>query len=86
MHSFNDMTGSLADRENVLPALRSAQIELVDSVEIFGGIWVEPAWKKLKKLFDRGGGVHGLWKGRGLSGRYRGLRHRGPRSLASIGA
>ena len=64
MHSLNDMTGSLADRENVLPALRSAQIELVDRVEVFGGIGVEPAWKKLKKLFDRGG-VHGLWKGRG---------------------
>ena len=38
MHSLNDMTGPLADCENVLPALRSAQIELVDRVEIFGGI------------------------------------------------
>ena len=38
MHSLNDMTGPLADRENILPALRSAQIELVDRVEIFGGI------------------------------------------------
>jgi hypothetical protein len=38
MHSLNDMTGLLADRENVLPALRSAQVELVDCVEIFGGI------------------------------------------------
>ena len=62
MHSLNDMTGPLADRENVLPALRSAQIELVDRVEVYGGIGVEPAWKKLKKLFDRGG-VHGLWEG-----------------------
>ena len=85
MHSLNDMTGPLADRENVLPALRSAQIELVNRVEIFGGIKVEPAWKKLKKLFDRGG-VHGLWKGRGPLDRDRGPRCRGPRSLASIGA
>lgn len=38
MQSFNDMTGPLIDRKNVLPALRSAQIELVDRVEIFGGI------------------------------------------------
>ena len=38
MHTLNDMTGPLADCENVLPALRSAQIELVDRVEIFGGI------------------------------------------------
>ena len=38
MHSLNDVTGLLADRENVLPALRSAQVELVDCVEIFGGI------------------------------------------------
>lgn len=38
MHSLNDMTGPPADRENVLPALRSAQSELVDRVEIFGGI------------------------------------------------
>ena len=38
MHSLKDMTDSLADGENVLPALRSAQIELVDRVEIFGGI------------------------------------------------
>lgn len=38
MHSLNDMTGPLADCENVLPALRSAQIELVDRIEIFGGV------------------------------------------------
>jgi len=85
MHSLKDMTDSLADGENVLPALRSTQIELVDRIEVFGGIGVEPAWKKLKKLFDRGG-VHGLWKGRGPSDQDRGPRCRGPRSLASIGA
>lgn len=82
MHSLKDMTGSLADGENVLPALRSVQIELVDRVEVFGGIGVEPAWKKLKKLFDRGG-VHGLWNGRSPQIDTGG---RGPRSLASIGA
>ena len=85
MHSFNDMTGPLTDRENILSALRSAQIELVDRVEIFRGIRVEPTWKKLKKLFDRGG-VHGLWEGRKLSDRHREPRSRGPRSLASTGA
>jgi hypothetical protein len=79
MHPFNDITGPLADRENVLAALRPAQIELVDRVEIFSGVQVEPAWKKLKKLFD-GGGIHGLWEGRRLSDRHRGPRPRGPRS------
>ena len=65
MHSLNDVTGLLADRENVLPALRSAQVELVDCVEIFDGIGVEPARKELKKLFDRGG-VHDVWNAGGF--------------------
>jgi len=33
-----DLTGPLPDRKNVLPALRAAQIELVDRIKIFGGI------------------------------------------------
>jgi hypothetical protein len=38
MHSLYDLTGSIPDRENVLSAQRTAQIELVDRVKIFGGI------------------------------------------------
>ncbi len=38
MHPLCDLTDPLPDCENVLPALRAAQIELVDRVEIFGGI------------------------------------------------
>jgi hypothetical protein len=38
MHSLYDLTGSIPDRENVLPALRTTEIELVDRIKIFGGI------------------------------------------------
>jgi hypothetical protein len=38
MHPFCDLTDPLPDRENVLPSLRTAQIELVDRIKIFGGI------------------------------------------------
>ena len=33
-----DLTDPSPDGKNVLPALRAAQIELVDRVKIFGGI------------------------------------------------
>lgn len=62
MHSFYNLAGSIPDCENVLPALRAAQIELVNHIKIFGGICIEPTWEKLKKLFDSGG-VHGSWEG-----------------------
>ncbi len=38
MHPLFDLTGPFPDRENILPALRAAQIELIDRIEIFGGI------------------------------------------------
>jgi hypothetical protein len=38
MHPLYDLAGSLPDRKNVLPALRTGQIELVDRIEIFSGI------------------------------------------------
>ena len=38
MHPLGDLTGPLPDRENVLPTLCAAQIELVDRIKIFGGI------------------------------------------------
>jgi hypothetical protein len=58
MNPLCNLTGSVSNRENVLPALRATQIELVHRIEIFGGIRVEPTWKKLKKLLD-GVGFHG---------------------------
>jgi hypothetical protein len=66
MHPLCDLTGPLPDRENVLPALRAAQIELVDRIKIFGGICIELTWEKLKKLFD-GSGLHGSYEGEGTS-------------------
>jgi len=62
MHSFYDLAGTAPDRKNVLSALRTTQIELVNHIKIFGGICIEPTWEKLKKLFDSGG-VHGSWEG-----------------------
>ena len=85
MHPLGDPTAPLPNRENILPALRAAQIELVDRIKIFGGICIELTWEKLKKLCD-GGGVHGSSEGEGLSDRYREPRCRGPRSLPSSGA
>lgn len=85
MHPLCNLTGPFPDRENVLPALRAAQIELVDRIKIFGSICIELTWEKLKKLFD-GGGVHGSCEGEGLLDRYREPRCRGSRSLASSGA
>jgi hypothetical protein len=41
-----------------LPTLRPAQVELINGIETFSGIRIEPAREKLKKLFDSGGG-HG---------------------------
>jgi hypothetical protein len=38
MHSLYHLAGAVPDRENVLPALRTAQIELVNHIKIFGGI------------------------------------------------
>jgi len=38
MNPFGDLTGPLSDRENVLPSLHTAQIELVNRVKILGGI------------------------------------------------
>ena len=38
MQSLDDLTRPLTDRENVLAALCATQIELVDRIEIFGGI------------------------------------------------
>ena len=38
MHPLFDLTGPFPDRENILSALRAAQIELIDRIEIFGGI------------------------------------------------
>ena len=38
MHPLYDLTGPLTDRENVLPALRAAQIELVDRIKVFCSI------------------------------------------------
>ena len=38
MQPLCDLTGPLPDRENVLPALRAAQIELVDRIKILRGI------------------------------------------------
>lgn len=63
MRPLCNLTGSLPDRENVLPALHAAQIELIDRVKIFGGIRIEPTWEKLKELFDCAG-IHGLWEAR----------------------
>ena len=85
MHPLCNLTGPLPDRENVLPALRAAQVELVDRIKILGGICIELARKKLKKLFD-GGGVHGSWEGEYLSDRHREPRCRGPRVLPNNGA
>ena len=65
MHSLYDLADSLPDCENVLPTLRTAQIELVDHVKIFCGISIEPTWEKLKKLFDSRG-IHGSWEGEGI--------------------
>ncbi len=82
MHPFCDLTGSLPDRENVLPALRAAQIELVDRVKILGGISIELAWKTFKNLFDRGG-IHRSREGRVSQNWRREPRCRGPRSVPS---
>jgi hypothetical protein len=38
MHPLCDLTSPFPDRENLLPALHAAQIELVDRIKIFGGI------------------------------------------------
>jgi hypothetical protein len=38
MHPLYNLTNSLTNRENVLPTLCAAQIELVDRIKIFGGI------------------------------------------------
>jgi len=38
MRPFGNLTGSRPDDENVLAALCATQIELVDRIEIFGGI------------------------------------------------
>ena len=37
MHTLSDVTGAVPDRENILPTLRTAQIELVDGIKIFRG-------------------------------------------------
>jgi hypothetical protein len=58
---------------------------LVHRIEIFGGIRVEPTWKKLKKLLD-GAGFHGSLEDEGFADRYREPRERGSRPLASSGA
>ena len=65
MHPLCNLTGPLPNRKNVLPALRAAQIELVDRIKIFCSICIELTWEQLKKLFD-GGGLHGSWEGEGL--------------------
>ena len=85
MHPLCNLTGPLPNRENVLPALRAAQIELVDRIKIFCSICIELTREQLKKLFD-GGGFHGSQEGEGLSDRSREPRYRGSRSLASSGA
>ena len=85
MHPLCNLTDSISNRENVLPALRATQIELVHRIKIFGGIRVEPTWKKLKKLLD-GVGFHGSWEDEGFADRYREPRERGSRPLASSGA
>ena len=59
MHSFFDLTGAFTDREDILPALRPAQIELVDRIKIFGSIRIEPSRQRLKKLFDLVGFMSG---------------------------
>ena len=38
MHALRDLTGPVPDRENILSALRTAQIELVDGIKIFCGL------------------------------------------------
>jgi len=38
MHPFSNLAGPLPDRENVLPALRTTQIELIDRIKILRGI------------------------------------------------
>ena len=38
MHPLCNLTGAVSDRENILPALRAAQIELVDRIKTFGSI------------------------------------------------
>ena len=37
MHALCDLTGPVPDRENILSTLRTAQIELVDGIKVFGG-------------------------------------------------
>ncbi len=63
MGPFCDLTGPLPDREDVLPPLGAAQIELVDCLKILGSICIQLAWKKFEKFFDRGG-FHDSWEGR----------------------
>ena len=62
MHPFYNLTDPLPDRENVLPALRPAQIELVNSIETLCSIGIEPTRQELKKLFDSCG-IHSAWEG-----------------------
>jgi len=57
MGSFFDGAGPILDPDKILPALRSAEIKLVDRIEIFRSLPVELGWKRVKELFD-GFGCH----------------------------
>ena len=72
VHPVGHLADSTPDRENVLTALGAAQVELVDRIDILGGICVELARKKLEKVFNSGG-LHDSWNGR-RSGIDRGSR------------
>jgi hypothetical protein len=53
--AFPDLTPALPDGDHILPALRPAQVELIDRLEIVGGLGIELTGQVFEKILDRWG-------------------------------